>query len=109
MKRPGPSHGCCLGQTGQHIHNRRAPRSLLEAWLSGGDPGTEAAEQLVLQAFDPFLGVQDPGLVLLQFRCDEPLAVGDGLLAMIILGDAVQVRPGDLDEVTEHFVEPDLQ
>ena len=46
---------------------------------------------------------------LLQFIGDEPFGVGDCLFAHVMRGNLIEMRPGDLDEITKHIVEAHLQ
>ena len=55
------------------------------------------------------LGAEDFALHLLQFRRDESLGVGQGLLAGVMLRHLVEVGAGHLDEISEHGIEPHLE
>ena len=68
-----------------------------------------AQEQFVFEFDAAFLGAEDFAFHLLQLRGDEPLAVGDGLLADVMRGHFVEVGPGDLDVVAEDGIEADLE
>ena len=73
------------------------------------DRFTHAEEQFVFEFDAPLLGAEDFALHFLQFRRDEPLAVGDGLLADVMGRNFVEVRPGDFKVVAEDRVEPHLE
>jgi hypothetical protein len=66
-------------------------------------------EQLALALLDALAGGEHALLVGLERWRDEPLSVGDGLSALIVGGDEMQVRLRDLDVVAEHLVESDLE
>ncbi len=66
-------------------------------------------EDLLLQLQPALVRVEDQGLVLLQFRRDVALRVGEGLLADVLRGDLISVDVGDLQIVAEDFVVAHLE
>src|ERR1051325_3992615 len=52
---------------------------------------------------------QNLRLHLFQLRRDEALAADGRLLANVTFRHVRQIRFGDLDEITEHGIEPDLE
>ena len=100
---------CRLGKGAQHIQLGQGRGCLLDLRqpLQHGLP--HALEQFVFQLRAALLRAQDLALHLLQGRRDEPLAVGDGLLASVVRGHLVQVGLGDLDVIAEHGIEPHLE
>ena len=97
-----------LGEPGDRVEPSDASRGAVDPSGVGRDLFAQLAKQLLLERLDPLLRLQDLRLVLLQLRGDVALAVRDRLLALVVVGDEVQVRLRDLDEVAEHLVEPDL-
>ena len=69
----------------------------------------QGGEQVVLQGDHPVAGGEDGVLQVLQLLGDEPLAVGQGLLADVVGGDLVVVGAADLDVVAEDLVVAHLQ
>jgi hypothetical protein len=58
---------------------------------------------------DPFPGLEDPPLDLLELVGGEPFGLGDGLTPAEVGRDAGEVRLGDLDVVAEHLIVSDLE
>ena len=75
----------------------------------GGDARAKLLEQLDLPLEDPLVGAEHLFFVFLQRRRDEPLASGDGLLAVVVGRNGVQIRFRDLDVVAEDAVVAHLQ
>ncbi len=82
---------------------------VLNARRFGGDAAAQVLEDLQLALEDSLVGAEYLGLVLLERSRGEPFAAGDGLLALIVVRNGVQVRFGDLDVVAEDTIEADLQ
>ena len=97
-----------LGQRGDDVEEGDGPRRFLDSGRLGGDLLPQRFEQLLLPVELALVRPEGLLLVLLQCRGDVPLAGGDRLLPVVVVGHRVQVRLGDLDVVAEHAVEADL-
>ena len=93
-----------LGQGEQGIEGADGRGGALNSAVLPCQPLPQLPKKLVLQGLDPFLGPQDLILVLLELRRDEPLGIGQGLLADVVLRNQIQVGPGDLDVVAEDLI-----
>ena len=98
-----------LGQRGQHVQIRHAPAGLLDARNGEGELAPHPQEKSLLEARDTVVRVEDLLLPLLQLQGEVAFRVGQRLLAYEALGDARQVRSGDLQVVAEDLVVPDLE
>ena len=78
---------------------------------SGGAPGrvTQHPEERRLPLADLLLGPEDLLLVALELGRDVALGAGQGLSPLIVGGDLVGVGAGDLEEIAEDLVIPDLE
>src|SRR5579859_5251932 len=74
-----------------------------------GDVGAELGEEFGLKLADPLLRVEDERLKLFQIGCDVAFAVGEGLFANVVTGNAARIGVGDLDVVARAFVVADLE
>ena len=92
------------GQGEQHIQFRECGCPLLDRSGLCPDLISHLIEYLLLQGGRPFLGGQDFGFHLFQFRGDEALCIGQSLLADVILRNQMQIRPRDLQIVAEDII-----
>ena len=69
----------------------------------------QVQERRRLERAGTFVGVQDAVLKLCELGRDESLAVGDGLLANVVVGDGVELGFADLDVVSEDSGELDFE
>ena len=82
---------------------RRSARRLLR------DPGSQLGEQAAFDFGDALVGGEDFAFVFLQLRDREALGVDEGLLALEIGGDQVQIGLGDFQIEAENLVVADFQ
>src|SRR5262245_54226512 len=66
-----------------------------------GDLFTHPSQQGDLQLLDQFLGIENLGLILFQLRGDITLAVGERLLANVVLRHRFEMRLGHFNVITE--------
>ena len=78
-------------------------------WASLRHLAADAHKEIALEGLAFFLGIQDLRLQFLQFGCGESFGVHQRLLAFIVLGGEMEIRPGDLDVIAKDAVEPDLE
>ena len=109
-------HGPCiivlgrgLGERNKAVDDRQPAGHVLDPDRRGRDRFPHLLEQPVLQVQDLLFRAQDLLLVLLQLRRDEPLGVGQRLLADIVLRHVREIRLGDLDIVAEDPVVAHLE
>ena len=98
-----------FGEARQHIQLREGGGGLLDLRQSRQHGFAHAQEQFVFQLDAALLRAEDFSLHLLQLGRDEPLAVGDGLLADVFRRHFVQIAARDLDVIAEDRIEPHLQ
>ena len=99
----------CFGERRQDVDGGQCPRRGLDPGRLGRHRQPEPLEDLELALEDALVGAQHLLLVFLQRRRDEPLAAGDGLLAVIVGGHGAKIRFRDLDVVPEDAVVADLE
>ena len=97
------------GEGGQHVQLSDALRGPLDPLDLCRDRLPHLAVEARLQLADPQVRIDDLLFPLLQLRRHEALGAGEGLLALVVLGDPIQVRTGDLQVVSEDLVVADLQ
>jgi hypothetical protein len=98
-----------FGEGGEHVEFGDGGGGLLEDGGVGDDVFAQREEQLVFERDGLVLGAEDLVLAFLELGGDEALAVDDGLLADVVVGDLGEVGFGDFDEVAEDLVEADLE
>ncbi len=101
--------GRAFRQRRQHVERGQRARRRLDSRRLRRDGGAQAREDLQLALQNPLVGAQHLLFVLLERGGDEPLAAGDRLLADVIGGHRMEIRPRDLDVVPEDAVVTDLQ
>src|ERR1700744_3024332 len=95
-------------QAGDEIELRNGPSSLLQRPQITQRELAQFQEKLVLELFGAFIGSEDLGFELFQFRRDKALAVYRGLLSNVIGRNGSEIRLGNLDEVTKNRIVADL-
>jgi hypothetical protein len=98
-----------LGERSEDVEGRQGACGVLDARRLGSHATSQVLEDLQLALEDPLVCAEHLGLVLFECRRREPLAAGDGLLSADSRRGGVKVRFRDLDVVTEHTIEADLQ
>ena len=98
-----------IGQRRQDIERGQCRSGLLDAPPLLDDLQANLLKQLVLQFNDLFFGSQYLGFVLLEFRGDIALGVGQGLATLVVVGDLVDVAFGDFEIITEDSIVADFQ
>ena len=98
-----------LCQRAQHIKRSDRLRGFLNAMHLGGDLFADRYEDLVFQRCQPLLRAQHGAFELLEFLSDIAFAVGERLLADIILRHSVRVGFADLYVIAEYAVIADLE
>ena len=98
-----------LGQRRQDVERRQRPSATLDPVRRQEDPAPQRVENLLLPVQEPFVRPERLLFVVLQRRRDVALAGRDGLLAVVVVRDGVQIGRRHLDVVAEDPVEADLQ
>ena len=98
-----------FSQRAERVERGETSRGVLHSRRLARDLPPQFFEDLHLALGDAFVGAKHFFFVGLQIRCDEPLATGNRLLAMIVGRHVRQIRPRDLDVVAEHAVEANFQ
>ena len=98
-----------FGERRQHVELRQRGGGLLDLAQLPQHFFAHAQEQFVFQLHAAFFRAEDFAFHLLQLRRDEPLAVGDGLLADVMRRHLVEVRLRDFDVIAEDGIEPHLE
>src|ERR1700722_4943806 len=83
---------CQLRQSRQHIERGNGGSRFLDRRRFLNRRGADLLKNLKLKRIGPSLRAEDLVLHLLQLGSHEPLAVGDGLLANVILWRLVEIR-----------------
>ena len=100
---------CYGGKGAQRVALRHRRGGFLDAPGVVRDLLAQGGEQLIFQRHHPLGGRQDLMFQILQFLCDEPLAVYQGLLADVGFRHLLLKGIGDLNIVAEHLVIADFQ
>jgi len=98
-----------LREGGQDVQLGDRPGGALDAGHLIRHPLPDLHEELVLQLHHPLRGVEHLLLQLLQLRRDEPLLVGEGLLADVVRGYQGQVGLGDREVIAKNLIVPNLK
>ena len=98
-----------LRKGAEHIQGSHSRRCLLNRNDVFFDFVAEVAEQVVLHLVDLGLRIENQTFHLLQFRRDETLSIGQGLLADIVVRNHVVERLGHFQIISKHAVVAHLQ
>ena len=98
-----------LGQRGQDIEGGERPRRALDPVGLRENRAPQRVEDLLFPVEYAVVRPERLLLVVLQRGCDVALAVRDGLLAVVVVRDRMEIRRRHFDVVAEDPVEPDLQ
>ena len=98
---------CCFGQCGGDVEGGNCPRGFQDARSFRGDALPQGLEQRLLHFEQPLVRAERLFFVLLERGCDVPLSGGDGLPALVVLWNGMEVRFGHLDVVAEYPIEAD--
>ena len=98
-----------VGEGAEHVEARDGVRDALDLARAGDDVGAELLEEALLELEGLLLGAGDELFALLEGGRGEAFAAGDRLLAQVVVGDGLELRGGDLDEVAEDAVVADLE
>ena len=93
----------------QHIQRLQRARRGAQARQRLFQRLADLAEELILEAHGVFLRAEYLALQILQFLGDEPLAVGERLLARVAIRHLIVKRARDFDVIAKHAVVTDLQ
>jgi hypothetical protein len=98
-----------VGEGRQHIHFGQCQRGLPDSPRLPSNGRAQFGKHAPLDLDDLLLGIEDFGLIFLEFRRGEALGVDQCLPPLIIRRHQVQVDPGDFEVVAEYRIEPDLE
>ena len=101
-------HGPAVVPSSCPVGERREDIELSDERCGAGDPVGVLGEifdqlmkELALSSIRDLLRLEDPALQLFELGDDVPLGVGQSLASFVDLGDAVEIRLGDLDGIAE--------
>ena len=98
-----------FGERRQHVQLRQRGSGLLDFRQLAQHFLAHALENFVFQFHAALFRAENFALHRLQLRRDETLAVRDGLLAMIMRRNLVEIRLGDFDVIAENGIEPHFE
>ena len=102
--------GCCgIGEACENIQLGNQPCHALQAIQSLVDGFAKVFDDSFFTHQRLFLGTEDPGFVFLEFGGCIAFGVGERLPAVVVFGNGVPIRLGDLDVIAEHAIESHLQ
>src|SRR5262249_27787602 len=93
----------------ERVHRRNSLRRLLNAPCLSADLLAQPLKYFKLQLVPAFLGVKDYLLLLLEFRRDKTLRVGERLFADVFGGNLCKLRIRDFDIIAKDSIESNLQ
>ena len=93
----------------EHVDRRDALRHRLPARNRRTGPTPQRLEQLPLARLDPFRRRQHLLFVRLERRCHIALGTSQCLATLIVVGHEMLVRVRDLEVISEHAIEADLE
>ena len=85
------SQGSVMRKRGKHVHFRQGKGGLADSFGLSGDGGAQLGKETPLDLGNFFLSIENFGFVLLEFGRGKALRAHESLLALVILGNKVQV------------------
>ena len=98
-----------VGEAAEHVQTRKDAAVLLDHGDVGLDLGYQLRIYLDLKRIDTLLRAEDLLFVFLQFLCNIPFGIDEGLLPYPFLRNAFFVGIAHLEVISEYIVETYLQ